>query len=150
MCECLIGKQKKPTLFKVSRLSLYFTTVFTTFLVLCSVYYQPNSSRRGGPLSDCALGSVGNPFDQVCVCFFVLCNRHWFNRAPGPDPRGTEMGVTYLPSTISSCVSLFYVIDTGSIRPRARVCFFVLCNRHWFNRVPGPIRDGGYLSTLHR
>ena len=37
-----------------------------------------------------------------CVCFFVLCNRHWFNKAPGPDPRGTEMGVTYLPSTISS------------------------------------------------
>jgi hypothetical protein len=19
------------------------------------------------------------------------------------------------------------------------VCFFVLCNRHWFNRVPGPV-----------
>jgi hypothetical protein len=38
----------------------------------------------------------------VCVCFFVLCNRHWFNKAPGPDPRGTELGVTYLPSTISS------------------------------------------------
>jgi hypothetical protein len=19
------------------------------------------------------------------VCFFVLCNRHWFNRSPGPD-----------------------------------------------------------------
>ena len=36
------------------------------------------------------------------VCFFVLCNRHWFNKDPGPDPRGTEMGVTYLPSTISS------------------------------------------------
>ena len=23
-----------------------------------------------------------------CVCFFVLCNRHRFNKAPGPDPRG--------------------------------------------------------------
>ena len=36
---------------------------------MCSVYYQPNSSRRGGPLSrppaGCALGSVGNPFDRV-------------------------------------------------------------------------------------
>ena len=36
---------------------------------VCSVYYQPNSSRRGGPLSrppaGCALGSVGNPFDRV-------------------------------------------------------------------------------------
>ena len=43
------------------------------------------------------------PLNHVyCVCFFVLCNRHWFNKAPGPDPRGTEMGVTYLPSTISS------------------------------------------------
>jgi hypothetical protein len=31
-----------------------------------------------------------------------LCNRHWFNKAPGPDPRGTELGVTYLPSTINS------------------------------------------------
>ena len=29
----------------------------------------------------------------MCVCFFVLCNRHWFNKAPGPDPRGTEQGV---------------------------------------------------------
>ena len=36
------------------------------------------------------------------LCFFVLCNRHWFNKDPGPDPRGTELGVTYLPSTISS------------------------------------------------
>ena len=31
------------------------------------------------------------------------------------------------------------------------VCFFVLCNRHWFNRVPGPAGDrtGGCLSTHH-
>ena len=36
------------------------------------------------------------------VCFFVLCNRHWFNKAPGPDPRGTELGVTYVPSALSS------------------------------------------------
>ena len=35
-------------------------------------------------------------------CFFVLCNRHWFNKAPGPDPRGTELGVAYLPSALSS------------------------------------------------
>jgi hypothetical protein len=38
-------------------------------MCVCSVYYQPNSSRRGGPLSrppaGCALGSVGNPFDRV-------------------------------------------------------------------------------------
>ena len=37
-----------------------------------------------------------------CVCFFVLCNRHWFNKAPGPDPRGTELEVTHLPSAFSS------------------------------------------------
>ena len=36
------------------------------------------------------------------VCFFVLCNRHWFNKAPGPDPRGTELEVAYLHFTISS------------------------------------------------
>jgi hypothetical protein len=36
----------------------------------------------------------------MCVCFFVLCNRHWFNKAPGPDPRGTELGVAYLPSAL--------------------------------------------------
>ena len=38
----------------------------------------------------------------MSVCFFVLCNRHWFNKAPGPDPRGTELEVADLPSTISS------------------------------------------------
>ena len=37
----------------------------------------------------------------------------------------------YSPVTV--CVSLFYVIDTGSIRPRARIL---------------GDRDGGYLSTL--
>ena len=38
-------------------------------ICVCSVYYQPNSSLWGGPLSrppaGCALGSVGNPFDRV-------------------------------------------------------------------------------------
>ncbi len=42
------------------------------------------------------------PFRNPCVCFFVLCNRHWFNKDPGPDPRGTEMEVTYLPFAFSS------------------------------------------------
>ena len=55
-----------------------------------------------------------------------------------PVPDTGVAGVTSLPSPrslshISVCVF---------------VCFFVLCNRHWFNRVPGPNRDGGYLSTL--
>ncbi len=37
-------------------------------LCVCSVYYQPNSIRRGGPWSrppGCTLGSVGNPFDRI-------------------------------------------------------------------------------------
>ena len=37
----------------------------------------------------------------VFVCFFVLCNRHRFNRVPGAPPRD-GLGVTYLPFTISS------------------------------------------------
>jgi len=37
------------------------------------------------------------------------------------------------PGYTAVCVSVFYVIDTGSIRPRAR--------------IPGD-RAGGYLSTL--
>jgi hypothetical protein len=41
----------------------------------------------------------------LAVCFFVLCNQHWFNKAPGPDPRGTELGVTYLPFAFSSDAS---------------------------------------------
>ena len=32
---------------------------------------------------------------------------------------------------------------------RHRVCFFVLCNRRWFNRVPGPRQTRECLSTLH-
>jgi len=43
---------------------------------------------------------------SVCVCFFVLCNRHWFNKAPGPDPRGTEMGVTYLPFALAQTLDM--------------------------------------------
>jgi len=51
------------------------------------------------------------------VCFFVLCNRHWFNKTPGPDSRGTELGVTYLPSAFSSdanCANLPTVIGCPS------------------------------------
>jgi hypothetical protein len=51
---------------------------------------------------------VQTGFTRACwgeVCFFVLCNRHWFNKAPGPDPRGTELEVTYLPFAFSSDAS---------------------------------------------
>jgi hypothetical protein len=27
------------------------------------------------------------PTITVCVCFFVLCNRHWFSRVPGANLR---------------------------------------------------------------
>ncbi len=40
------------------------------------------------------------------VCFFVLCNRHWFNKAPGPDLRGTELEVTYLPFTLAQTLAM--------------------------------------------
>jgi hypothetical protein len=43
--------------------------------------------------------------------------------------------------------------DTVTRADRTRncncVCFCVLCNRHWFNRVPGPVTNLGCLSTLH-
>jgi hypothetical protein len=29
---------------------------------------------------------------KKCVCFFVLCDRHWFNRVPG-----TNLGIACLP-----------------------------------------------------
>jgi len=45
------------------------------------------------------------------VCFFVLCNQHWFNRVPRPD---MDLGV-------SVCVSLFYVINTGSTGSRGPI-----------------------------
>ena len=35
------------------------------------------------------------------MCFFVLCNRHWFNGIPGPPPRD-GLGVTYLHFAFSS------------------------------------------------
>ena len=28
------------------------------------------------------------------------------------------------------------------------LCFFVLCNRHWFNRPPGPVCDISMPSTI--
>ena len=55
-------------------------------------------------------------------------------------------------SLLSFCTSFSQLSRYGLATPSSHdgccVCFFVLCNRHWFNRVPGPNRDGGYLSTL--
>jgi hypothetical protein len=48
-----------------------------------------------------------------CVCFFVLCNRHWFNKAPGPDQGDrltclagvlrTLAAIATLPGAAASC-----------------------------------------------
>ena len=56
--------------------------------------------------ADLPLPLLGAPVSiGALVCFFVLCYRHWFNKVPGPDPRGTELEVTYLPSAFSSDAS---------------------------------------------
>jgi len=44
--------------------------------------------------------------DILCGLARALCNRHWFNRAPGSDLRGTEMGVTYLPSALAQTLAM--------------------------------------------
>ena len=43
---------------------------------------------------------------QRCVCFFVLCNRHWFNKAPGPDPRGPSWGLPIYPSLLAQTLAV--------------------------------------------
>ena len=35
--------------------------------------------------------------------FCVLCNRHWFNRVPGPD---TDLGVACLPFTLAQTLAM--------------------------------------------
>ncbi len=63
----------------------------------------PSPSPSPAPASQSFSRGGGGGMEDMCVlCFFVLCNRHWFNKAPGPDPRGTELGVAYLPSALSS------------------------------------------------
>jgi hypothetical protein len=97
----------------------------------------------------------------ISVCFFVLCNRHWFNKAPGPDPRGTELRVTYLPSAFSSdasCadlplpllgapVSIGALVKLGS-RSLAKQ------DRDWSSRPPGtglhvPVRRHRGSAAIH-
>ena len=45
---------------------------------------------------------------SLCLCFFVLYNRHWFNRVPGPV---TNLGIASTLCPYSGCVRL--------LRPRA-------------------------------
>ena len=37
----------------------------------------------------------------------------------------------------------------GTVTVTSTVCFFVLCNRHWFNRVPGSILGIACLPFTH-
>jgi hypothetical protein len=48
---------------------------------------------------------------RVCVSlfyvsFFVLCNRHWFNKAPGPDLRGLGWGLPIYPSLLAQTLAV--------------------------------------------
>jgi len=42
----------------------------------------------------------------VCLCFFVLCNRHWFNKAPGPDPRGPSWRFPIYPPPLAQTLAM--------------------------------------------
>ena len=59
-------------MFQIVGVEEFNSTVRVVYYRIVKIPYhsrQPNSSRRGGPLSrppaGCALGSVGNPFDRV-------------------------------------------------------------------------------------
>ena len=53
------------------------------------------------PSIPASLQTLDMSLPNVACLEHVLCNRHWFNRVPGAPPRD-GLGVTYLPSTISS------------------------------------------------
>jgi len=42
----------------------------------------------------------------VCVSLFYVIDTGSKPKAPGPDPRGTEMGVTYLPSAFAQTLAM--------------------------------------------
>jgi hypothetical protein len=48
----------------------------------------------------------GSRATRRCVCFFVLCNRHWFNKAPGPDPRGPRWGLPIYPPPLAQTLAM--------------------------------------------
>ena len=89
---------------------------------------------------------LGNTLEHyLAVFFFISCNRHRFNRVPGAPPRD-GLGVTYLPSTISSDagyadlplallgapVSIGALLEPGSRSPGAEPQ-----DRDWSGRPPG-------------
>ncbi len=66
-----------------------------------SCVHCPADQAPGACAPSQAVCSVAGSRRRGPLCFFVLCNRHLFNRVPDPPPRD-RLGVTYLPSTISS------------------------------------------------
>jgi len=79
------------------------------------------------------------PYSSLRVCKKLTTPRLMNERHRFQVPAGTKQNrpdlrkFSHLPHQLCDCV-----------------CFFVLCNRHWFNRVPGPrYGPGGCLSTLH-
>ena len=98
---------------------------------------------------------------EESVCFFVLCNRHWFNKAPGPDPRGTELGVTYLPfafSSDASCADLPLPLLGAPVDIEALVKLgsrsLAKQDRDWSSRPPGtglhvPFRRHRGSAAIH-
>ena len=129
--ECLIGKQNKPNLFKVTEPS--------------SVPYRTPSA--------CAKWAA-NPDPPPVI--------------PVPESIDAQAAYQMRYENTESCVecfnlevnwktkkpTLFNVTEPSSVPCVLSVCFFVLCNRHCFNKALGPgripgDRAGGYLSTLH-
>ena len=76
--------------------------MYTLFTTVRSARERPRSDGGVHRYRPCTVGRVEWDVSTQCVFLCFMCNRHWFDKAPGPDPRGTELGVTYLPSTISS------------------------------------------------
>ena len=40
------------------------------------------------------------------VCFFVLCNRHWFNKAPGPILEGPRWRLPIYPPLLAQTLAM--------------------------------------------
>jgi hypothetical protein len=68
-------------------------------------------------------GSEGFKVSQT-VCLFALCNRHWFNKVPGPV---TSLGIACLPFALTLTLatdSVHYTLDCSQLRytPRSTAC----------------------------
>jgi hypothetical protein len=41
--------------------------------------------------------------EGITVCFFVLCNRDWFNKVPGPV---TNLGIACIPTALTLTLAM--------------------------------------------